>query len=124
MMIQKLTLIFLTSMLSLSAWANTKVVCRETEGPRTTVVLTLLQKNPQLSNGHLNEGQPYDYLLEVYASDVVSPDISAKGTVITEDVLFAFESKDKKINFSLYMDEMDQCSLQIPGQKRINLICY
>ena len=40
-----------------------------------------------------------------------TPVFVAKGTVQTEDVMFNFKSADKKTTFRVFLDELDQSSL-------------
>lgn len=107
--------------LSMSAAAD-KYVCRELSGKKVTAVLTLTDKNA--INGQIKEGEIYDYLLEVYRGDVVSAEKTIKGTVETEDVMFNFSANDKSASMTIYMDEMDQASLELKGEKSIRLVCY
>lgn len=78
----------------------------------------------QTGAGELEEGAPMEFYLEVYEGLSYAPEYSAKGTVETEDVMFDFESKDGKITFHIYLDEMEESSLYINGMDLGDFVCY
>ncbi|MES3036476.1 MAG: hypothetical protein V4736_01095 [Bdellovibrionota bacterium] len=116
-----LTVIAVSVLMSSFANANTKYVCREIEGDKQTVVLTLDEKKPVLD---IKEGVKYKYTLALYRTNTYSPDLEVKGTVETEDVMFDFTSNDKRVSFSIFMDEMDQSNLSIRGEESSQFVCY
>ena len=102
-----------------------KLVCRELSGDPTTVVITLDpgQESKLSRGGSLKEGVKYDYTLEIYKKSQAYRDVEAKGQVETEDVMFNFESNDKKITLSVYMDELDQTTLTVDGNST-DMACF
>ncbi|MES2962697.1 MAG: hypothetical protein V4760_02330 [Bdellovibrionota bacterium] len=109
-----------------SAFADsTKLVCRELEGDRQTVVLEIApgQEAKLGRTGSLKEGVKYDFVLSLYTDNQAHTSKEFTGTVETEDVMFSFQSKDGKLSFQVYMDEMDQSSLTVDG-KSTSFACF
>lgn len=104
-----LLMIVLTS--AFSAFAGDKYICKEmTENSwdsKRTMILT------QLGNIQIKEGVKYDFKLEVFEGNSSKPIVSEKVTVETEDVMFGFSNKAKKIEGMIYMDELDQTWLKV-----------
>lgn len=104
-----LALIVLAS--SITAFAGEKYICKEiTENSwdsKKTMILT------QVGNIDIKEGVKYNFTLEVYEGNSAKAVVSEKVTVETEDVMFGFENKAKKISGMIYLDELDQTWLKV-----------
>lgn len=114
--------LFLASLLiSAQSFAGSKFICKEiTENEwdqKRTMILT------QEGDERVEEGTKYNFKLEVYDSVNSKPLVSEKVVVQTEDVLFQFSNKAKRIDGIIYMDEPDQTVLTI-GKTKINFNCY
>lgn len=105
--------------------AGTKYICKEIEPAKAndlkrTVVLT------QKDNTQINEGVAKDFTLELFSTGEKTPLLTATGLVLTEDVMFTFSTKEggaKNVNFNIYLDELNESSLIIDGQKSIAFDC-
>lgn len=108
------------SLLAQTALAQgVKHICKEmTDYQRQTLVLT------QVYDRDIKEGVRERFTLEVYPAGVKQPRLVKSGYVSTEDVMFQFESDDKKVSVSLYMDEMDQTTLSEKGKKDVSFDCH
>ncbi len=118
----KAILISLLSLgISTSAFASgTKYFCKETNSKpgaaRRTVILT------QFGDAKLEEGKTYAFGFQVFEAPAKNPILSTKVFVQTEDVMFAFDNRAEGISGMIYLDEMDQASVEIAGEK-ISLNC-
>jgi hypothetical protein len=113
--------LMVSCVLSASAFAGEKLVCNEysrrtSKLLQTTVVLTPMKE------GEIREGQKFPYRLERFVGAEVMANLEVEGTVLTEDVSFEFTSKDKKLSFHVYMDEMNESGLTLEG-KTSSYIC-
>lgn len=112
----------LSSLFSLSSFAVEKYVCVEYDRgtgklKQQTVVLTSLDKTP------LKEGRPGKFLLELYQGAGTVEAISTEGRADLEDVQLNFESVNKKVNFTIFLDELNESSLSINGKDAGDFIC-
>lgn len=83
-----------------------------------TLVLT------KTDRARLVEGRKTAFELETFTGgETYNGAASVKGTVETEDVSFTFTSDDKKVELHHFMDEIEEASLKMNGQKRGDLIC-
>lgn len=107
----KSLLALITLLTSITAFAGEKYICKEiTENSwdsKRTLILT------QVGNIEINEGVKYTFTLEVFEGNSSKAIVSEKVTVETEDVMFAFSNKAKKISGMIYMDELDQTWLKV-----------
>lgn len=81
----------------------------------------------QIGSQKIVEGKKIPFVLEVFAVPptrrpggpmLVAPRVfSYYGVVVTEDVMLNFESHDKKVSLSVFMDELDQTTLIVDGSK-------
>ncbi len=89
-----------------------KYFCKErAEFEKRTVVLT------QVTDLAIKEGDKTSFTLEIYTYSK-TPQISVKGTVEMKDVMLTFTSQDQKVRFEIYMDELDQASLNLKGENK------
>lgn len=99
-----------------------KYVCNEydraTDALKQTTLVVM-----QTGEGTLIEGESMPFVLEMYKGANVIPDLTVDGVVLTEDVMFNFESNDKTVQFHLYLDEMNESSLTIEGKDVGSFIC-
>jgi hypothetical protein len=110
----KTTLTIALLLISNQAFSGEKYVCQEIDYDadqykQRTVVLT------QLNDKKIEENVAAPFMLELYEAVDVTPDLVVKGDVLTEDVMFAFESKDKSVRFQIYLDELDESTLTLKG---------
>lgn len=118
----KAILISLMSLvMSSSAFASgAKYICKETGVKpgynKRTVVLT------QFGDAEVKEGKTYAFGFQVFDGVSKKPTLSTKVFVQTEDVLFAFGNREEAISGMIYLDEMDQASVEIAGEK-LSLNC-
>lgn len=103
-----------------SSQAGEKFVCSEYD-PNTealqqkTVVLT--------SKTDLVEGKKIPFTMEVFEGASTSPESTFEGTAKVSDVVFSFSAKTAKTGFRMYLDEMNQSSLQVSGKNEGSYIC-
>ena len=112
-------LLLLTTSLSFAGDYD-KFVCQEYDRAteqllQNTIVLSQTgEGKDKLNDQGEYIGYELPYSLELYEGLDVFPEFSAKGLVLTEDVYFGFEGKDKKgqkVNFTIYLDEMEEAGL-------------
>lgn len=124
--------ILLLSILTLSAFAEEKFICqeydRETEKllNRTVVLTPRGEATEKLNDEGEYEAMQIPYSFELYEGIEFFPEISAKGTVLTEDVYFSFTSNDEKVGFSMYLDELEESGLSLisdSGEENADFIC-
>ncbi len=82
----------------------------------------------QLSQGSVREGvkTPFELAVETLNSvmrDRIGELKVFRGFLETEDVMVHFNSLDKKVNLTLYLDELEQTILSIKGKPRVQLEC-
>lgn len=53
------------------------------------------------------------HYVEIYENLATFTDESFMGTIEKEDVVFDFNSKDGKVNFTVFLDELEQSSLTV-----------
>jgi len=114
----KLALVALALTISAPAFAGQNYNCREVKsgiGPATKSVLLT-----QIGNLPIQEGQSYNYNLKI--ADRGQVIVNERAVVTTEDVMFFFEVKGKRISGTVYMDELNQSSLTI-GNQSFTLEC-
>lgn len=113
-----LALVVLAS--SISAFAGEKYICKEiTENSwdsKKTMILT------QVGDIEVKEGVKYTFKLEVYEGNSSKPVVAENVTVETEDVMFGFNNKAKKISGMIYLDELDQTWLKV-GKNETRFDC-
>lgn len=111
-------LIILT--VSTFSFGGTKYICKEITknswDNKKTMILT------QIGHSSIEESVKYPFLLEVFESGNSRPVLSEKVTVETEDVMFGFSNKAKKISGMIYLDELEETYLTI-GKKEIRFNC-
>mgnify|MGYP000473180231 CR=1 FL=1 len=105
---------------SMAQAAGAKYVCTQQGGGAAarTVVLT------QTGDREILENRAEDFRLEVYEAGQVTATLEKDGKVLTEDVMFSFKSDDRAVSFMIYLDEMDQSSLRVRGQRTTRFTCY
>lgn len=113
--------LIVSSVLSANALAAEKLVCSEYSRRTSKLLQTTVVLVPS-KDGELREGQKFPYRLELYKGAEVVADLEIDGAVLTEDVSFEFTSKDKKVRFHVYMDEMNESGLTVDG-KTTSYIC-
>ena len=105
---------------------NSKIVCT---AKYSTLVLYKTGKHYEFNdeNGEY-VGVKAPFYLEVFRKGEYYPArVSAKGTVLTEDVYFEFTSEDKSVFFSIYLDEMETGKLVVKkgeSTKKTDYVCY
>lgn len=113
----------LISTLSLPVMAAEKYVCNDFTHSTNKLGQNTLVLSP-LEDGEITEGKPMAYRLDSYEGADVTEKWSAEGNVLTEDVMFEFTSKNKAINFMIYLDEMNESVLTQKGKKNnVRYIC-
>ena len=105
-----------------SNYQKMKLVCNEYDRGtekilQKTFVLIHLDKK------EVTDGANNRFVFEMYKGAKTYPEFTASGTVETEDVYFFFQSDDKKVEVSLYLDEMNETELGIDGKKVGDYIC-
>lgn len=63
--------------------------------------------------GRVLEGVPAGFVLRVYSGDAERPFLTKRVIVEVEDVTFDFATTDKSISGRIYLDELDQTSLNL-----------
>jgi hypothetical protein len=114
----KIALIALALTVSAPAFAGQTYNCREVKsgiGPATKSVLLT-----QIGNTPIEEGRAYQFNLKI--ADRGRVIVDERAVVTTEDVMFFFEVKGKRIAGTIYMDELDQSNLTI-GNQSFRLDC-
>lgn len=105
---------------STSSFAGIKYICKEITknswDNKKTMILT------QIGNASVEEGVKYPFQLEVFESGNSRAILSEKVTVETEDVMFGFSNKAKKISGMIYLDELEETSLTV-GKKEYRFNC-
>lgn len=118
----KLVLMTLVAaLISTSAMAADKIVCREQSGKKITVVVSPGEQLAVGANEDLDSRS--QGIIEVYTKNVIISDIAVEGVIETEDVMYSFVSKNKKVSLRIFLDEMDQTTLTLNG-KDYSLVCY
>jgi hypothetical protein len=90
--------------------------CQETnkKSPKT-IILKKATLKP------IKENEPVAYELKIIQAPAVGSEpevvMTAKGVVITEDVIFDFTSLDKKVRVKIYLDELDMAYLTLNGKE-------
>ena len=112
-----------SALISASAFAADKFVCTEYDRKTDKLMQKTVALYP-LEKGEIKEGTPMKYSFELHEGADVSATTEVNGTVLTEDVLFNFTSDDGKIEFHIYMDEMNEAGLTINGKTDGSYICY
>ncbi len=82
---------------------------------KTTIQLTQLNRRP------IDENVKIPFQLEVKRAE--AKPVVYKGHIETEDVHVYFESLDKKVGLTIYLDELYETTLSIQGQKDVRLDC-
>ena len=113
--------LMVSSVFSASAFAGEKLVCNE-YSRRTSKLLQSTVVLTPLKDGVLREGEKFPYRLERFAGAAVMAELEIDGSVVTEDVSLEFTSKDKKVRFHVYMDEMNESGLTLQG-KTTSYVC-
>lgn len=108
---------------STGAIASTSFTCKELDSKQNRIVIL-----EQIGNAKIVEGKKVPFKLTVLktpadGSEVALVVLETEGTVETEDVMFDFTSKDKKVKFGIYMDELDQSWLKIGKAKTSRFEC-
>ncbi len=75
----------------------------------------------QLNRGPIDENVKVPFQLEVKKTGVKP--VVYKGFIETEDVHVLFESLDKKVTLTIYLDELYETTLRVQGQKDVQLDC-
>lgn len=94
-----------------------KLVCQEYKGKKIlerTVVLRPIGKAQNWSDEEgVHFGYKIPYSIAIYSGLGNGPfeDIYAKGMVYTADVHYEFKSEDGNINFTTYLDELEESTL-------------
>ena len=110
-------------MISTSAFAADKFVCTEYDRHYDSLLQTTVVLMP-IDKGEIKEGEAFKYSIEVYDGANVTPTLEAEGAVLTEDVMFNFESSDGKTKFHIFMDEMNEAGLELDGVAKGSYICH
>ena len=108
-------------LVSLNTFAGTKFICKENTESRwdskKSMILT------QLGHVKIKEGVVYDFKLEIYDTNSShKPFVSEIVSVETEDVMFGFSNKIKKIEGMIYLDELDQTWVKV-GKTEMSFNC-
>ncbi len=82
---------------------------------KTDIQLTQLNRNP------INENVKIPFQLEVRTAR--ARPVVYNGHIVTEDVHVYFESIDKKVSLTIYLDELYETTLHVQGQKDVRLDC-
>lgn len=101
------------------AFAGEKYICKQitaSSEDKVTMIIT------QIGDAKIEEGKKFAFTLELFEVGNSKPVLSEKVTVETEDVMFAFDNKAKKIKGMIYMDELDQAWLYV-GTKKYDFDC-
>src|SRR5688572_18330166 len=106
----KHVLMLALSLTSSMAFAGEKFICQQTDGDRYSPKKMILT---QIGTAEIREGKPYSFKLEVFEGRGSEAKISETVTVETEDVMFGFKNKVKKISGMIYLDELDQTWLKV-----------
>jgi hypothetical protein len=104
---------------SIATFAGEKYICvqsGEYEYSPAKVILT------QIGEGKVVEGNPTPFSLEIYTDYTTKPSVKELVYVTTEDVMFHFNNKAKKISGLIFMDELDEAHVKI-GKKEIRMNC-
>lgn len=124
--------ILLLSALTLSAFAEEKFICQEYDRKtetllnRTVVLTPMGQATEKLNDEGEYEAMQIPYAFELYEGIDIFPKVSAKGTVLTEDVWFSFTSHNQKVGFSMYLDELEESGLSLisdSGEEVAYFVC-
>ncbi len=108
--------------MTVPALAAEKFVCTEYNrttqklGQKTVVLSPLIQ-------GEVIEGVPASYRLELFEGANVTAEFEVDGVVNTEDVSFDFSSNDLKVTFGIFLDELNESSLEVNGKDLGSYIC-
>jgi hypothetical protein len=107
--------ILLALLASSSALAGEKYVCNEYDPTteqllQTTVVLTQKGDEP------IVEGKSVKFSLELFRGSSTEAEVSVAGKARTNDVKFVFTSDNRKVSFSMYLDEANQSSLSLSSR--------
>lgn len=111
------TIAFLVS--SVIAFAGEKYICIQTNGDEympKKIIIT------QIGEAKISEGKSYPFLLEIFQGNSSIPLVKETVFVRTEDVVFEFNNKAKKIDGIIFMDEPNEAGVNI-GKEDINMNC-
>ena len=108
---------------STSAFAADKFVCTEYDRHYDSLLQTTVVLMPN-DKGEIKEGVAFKYSIEVYDGANVTPTLETEGQVLTEDVMFNFQSVDGKTKFHIFMDEMNEAGLEVDGAAKGSYICH
>lgn len=110
------------------AWQNNELdfVCRSRPNSQNRYPIRAALK--QTANGPVREGVKVPFQLELkeirpFNQEILIRPQVYQGFVTTEDVLLTFESHDKKVQMTIYMDELDQTELQFSYGKKLHMDC-
>ena len=109
-------------LLSFNSYGGEKFVCNEYNRQTNTLTqyTVVLAQN---GDEKIAEGKAIPFGLEIYKGANVEPELKTSGAALVEDVMLNFKSKDKKVEFSIFKDELDQSALTINGSKKTSYIC-
>ena len=131
---KKLLTFALLSVSAFAATTNQKYVCQEyiygTEKilPRTVVLEQVGPSEDIYDADEDSEEYGWEsktpYSVTIYENGIKAyPYDRTKGFVLEADVMFEYKSEDGKVGFSMYLDEMNESSLSIDGNKVNNFFC-
>ncbi len=116
----KLLSVFVILLFSTVSFAGEKYICKQITAnswdDKVTMVLT------QIGDEQIKEGVSYKFKLELFSGRSATPKFSETVIVETEDVMFSFVNKAKKVNGMIYLDELDQTWLYV-GQDKYDFDC-
>jgi len=105
------------------AFAGDRLVCNEYSRTTQNLKQTTVVLSPLNDGASVSDGDTEAYQLEIFKGISEVPELSVPGIVSQEDVVFEFVSKDKKTEFTVYLDEMTESSLTVKGKQIGNYIC-
>lgn len=102
------------SLFSITALAEeyspVQYVCKQTQ-TESKRPLTMVLTQEKL--GPVREGVRTPFILNLFSGESSRPFLTKRVYVETEDVIFDFATSDKTISGRIYLDEMDQTSLEL-----------
>lgn len=115
----KFALLLALTILSATAFAGEKYICRETGGDEYAPKKFILT---QVSDDVIHEGKFYSFKLEIFEGNSGKAIVSESVNVRTEDVMFKFTNTAKKISGIIFLDEMDQTWVKV-GKTEYHFDC-
>jgi hypothetical protein len=115
----KLSLVLALSILTSVAFAGEKYICTQADSEDFAPKKLVLT---QIGHEEVQEGKTHSFKLELFQGRDRKALVSETVSVRTEDVMFSFSNKSKKISGMIYMDELDQTWLKI-GKEEMHFDC-